>query len=62
VYHIVNIRVLIEHLVQRNFIGDVKFIEFRPLPADEFDAVDDFLGRVVEVVNNDDLVIGLEKS
>jgi hypothetical protein len=60
--HIVNIRVLLKHLIQLLFIGDVQRVVLGPLAADELDAVQDLLRRVVEVVDDDDLVVGLEKS
>jgi hypothetical protein len=60
--NIVDIRVLLEHLVQLLLIGNVQRVVLRPLAADELDAVEDLLGGVVEVVDDDDLVVGLEKS
>jgi hypothetical protein len=60
--HIVDIRVLLEHLVQLLLIGDVQFVVLGPLAADELDTVQDLLRRVVKVVDDDDLVVGLEKS
>jgi hypothetical protein len=62
VNHIVNIRVLLKHLVQLLLIGDVQSVVFGPLAADELDAVEDLLGGVVKVVDDDDLVIRLEKG
>jgi hypothetical protein len=37
-------------------------VEGWSLAADELNAVDDFWRGVVEVVDNDDLVVGLEES
>jgi len=59
---IVNVRVLGEDLLERLLIGDVDVVEGGSLAADGLDAVDDFLGRVVQVVDNDDLVVGLEQG
>lgn len=59
---IVNVRMLVENLVESCLIGDVQLIEGRPLSADELDAVHDLFRRIVQIINNDDLVIGLEKS
>lgn len=59
---VVNVGVLLEHLVESSLILDVKLVELGLLAADELNAVDDLLGRVVEVVNDDDLVASLEKS
>jgi hypothetical protein len=60
--NIVNIRVLLEHLIQLLLIGDVQRVVLGPLAADELDTVEDLLGGVVEVVDDDDLVVGLEKG
>jgi hypothetical protein len=60
--HIVDIRVLLEHLVQLLLIGDVQFVVLGPLAADELDTVQDLLRRVVKVVDDDDLVVGLKKG
>jgi hypothetical protein len=60
--HIVNVRVLLKHLIQFLLIGDVQGVVLGPLAADELDAVQDLLGGVVEVVDDDDLVVGLEKG
>lgn len=51
----------LENLVKAIFVRDVNFVELRPLPADEFDAIQAFFGRVVEVIDNDDLVIRLQQ-
>ena len=59
---IVDIRVLLEHLIQLLLIGDVQRVVLGPLAADELDAVEDLLRGVVEVVDDDDLVVGLEES
>jgi len=59
---IVNIRVLLEHLVQGLLVGDIERIVLGSLAADQLDAVQDLVGRVVEVVDDDDLVVGLEES
>ena len=59
---IVDVGVLLEHLVERGLILDVELVEFGLLAADELDAVEDLLGRVVEIVDDDDLVAGLEES
>lgn len=60
--NIVDIRVLLEHLVQLLLIGDIQRVVLGPLAANKLDAVEDLLGRVVEVVDDDDLVVGLEKG
>jgi hypothetical protein len=60
--HIVDIGVLLEHLVQLLLIGDVQFVVLRLLAADELDTVQNLFRRVVKVVDDDNLVISLEKG
>jgi hypothetical protein len=62
VNNIVDIWVLLKDLVKGSLICDIAFVKSRPLAADELDAVNDFLGRVVEVVDDDDLVVGFQKG
>lgn len=59
---VVDVRMLIEYFVQGCFICDVELVESRTLSADEFYAVDDLLGRIVQVVYNNDLIVGLKQS
>jgi hypothetical protein len=59
---IVDIRVLLEHLIQGLLIGDVERVVLGFLAADQLNAVQDFLGGVVKVVDDDNLVVGLEES
>ena len=60
--HIVNVWVLLKHFVQLLLVGDIQRVVLGPLAADELDAVQDLLGGVVEVVDDNDLVVGLEKG
>lgn len=57
----VDIGVLSKDLVQCGLIGHVSLIEGWLLAADQLDAVQNLLGRIVQVVNNDDLIIGLQQ-
>jgi len=57
----VNLRVRSEDAIECGLVGDVGLVENRALAADELDAVDGDLGRVVEVVNNHDIVAVLKK-
>ena len=59
---IVDVRVLLKHLVESLLVGDVALGVFGALAGDELDAVEDLVGRVVEVVDDDDLVVGLEEG
>jgi hypothetical protein len=58
---VVNVWMLVEDVVKSCLIGDVELIKSRPFPADELDAVDDLFGRIVKIVDNDDLVISLKE-
>lgn len=59
---IVDVRVLLEDFVESGLVCDVALVERRSLAADELDAIDDFWRGVVEVIDNNDLVVGFEKS
>lgn len=59
---VVNVWMLIEHLVESFLVCNIEFIESGSLPADELNAVDYFLGGVIEAVDDDDLVVGLEEG
>lgn len=59
---VVDVGMLLEHLVERGLILDVELVELGLLAADELNAVEDFLGRVVEVVDDDDLVASLQEG
>jgi hypothetical protein len=58
----VNVGVGLKDLVESGWVGDIGLDELGPLAADQFNAVDDFGGRVVQVVGNDDLVASLEQG
>lgn len=58
----VNVRVLSEHLVEAGGVGDVDLDKLGLLARDQFNAVDDLWGRVVQVVGNDDLVVSFQES
>ena len=60
--HIVNIRVLLEDFVKRSLVCDIALVEGRSFAADQLDAVDDLCGRIVKVVNDDNLVVSLEEG
>jgi hypothetical protein len=59
---IVDVWVLGEYLVQRRLICDIALVKGWSLAADEFNAIDNFRRRVVQVVDNDDLVVCFQKS
>lgn len=58
----VNGRVLVKDVVEGLFIGNVDVVEGRTAAAKLLDAVEDDFERVVEVVDNDDVVIVFEES
>lgn len=61
-YHTVDIRMCLEDLVKVLLFPDIDLEELRLLARDELDAFDGLFGRVLEVVANHDLVIGLEQG
>ena len=52
----VDLRMRSKDLVERGLVRHVGLVESGALAADELDAVDGSLGRIVEVVNNDNIV------
>lgn len=60
--NVVNVWVFLEDLVESGLILDIQLVELWPLAADQLDAVDDLFRRVVEVVNDDNLVASLEEG
>lgn len=61
VNYAVDLRVLVEDLVQGRLVGDVDIVKGRALARDELNAVHDFLLGVVEVVNDDHIVACLNE-
>lgn len=57
----VNIWVSLEDLVQRSRLSDIDVVKFGPLAADELDAPDGFLRRVVQIIGYHHLVVCFEK-
>jgi len=62
VYDTVDIRVHLKHLIQLLLIRDVALYVLGLLAADQLYPVDDFGRGVVQVVNDDDLVVGFEQG
>ena len=58
----VNVWVLLKHLVEGGFVGNIEVVEGGLLAADELDAVQDFGGRVVEIIGDDDFVVILQET
>lgn len=58
----IDLGVLIKDLVQGGLVRDVHLVELWSLAADELNAVEGHLGRVVEVIDNHHLVAVLEKG
>jgi hypothetical protein len=56
----IDLRVLLEDF-QRSLVGHIDIVEGRAFSADELDAAQGFLGRVVEVVYYDDIVVCVEE-
>lgn len=53
--------VLREDVVETSLVGHIDLVEGRSLSANELDAIDGFLGRVVEVVDDHDVVASEEE-
>ena len=60
--NIVDVGVVGKDLLEGLLVGDVGIVEDGSLARDGLDTVEDLLGRVVQVVDNDDLVVGLEQG
>lgn len=58
----VNIGVRSEDFVKCNFIGDIDIVVDWTSASQQFNAADDFLRRVVLVVDNDNLITGLDEG
>lgn len=54
--------VLLEDLVEGLLVGNVDLVEVGTAAAEQLDAVEGDLGRVVEVVDNDDIVTVLKEG
>lgn len=60
--HAVDIRIRGEDLVKRGFIGDVNVVVGRSSAGQQFNAANDFLGRIVLIVNDDNLVASFDEG
>lgn len=56
--HAIDIRMRFEDLVEVLLLSNIDIVELGSLAADEFNAIDDLLRRIVQIVRNDDLVVG----
>lgn len=54
--------VLGKHLVQGLLVGDVDLVEVGSAASQQFDTVEGHFGRVVEAVDNDDIVAGIKQG
>ena len=61
-YDIINVWMSGEDLIKSEFIGDVDVVEGRAFAGDQLDAIQAFIGGVVQVVNNDNLIVRLEEG
>lgn len=58
----VNGRVLGEDIVNGLLVGDVDLVEVRAAATEQLDSVEGHFGRVVQAVDNDDVVAVLEEG
>lgn len=61
-YHAINIRMLLKNSVQGAINRNIDIIKRGFLPAEELNSIENFLGRVVQVVSDDDFVASFQKS
>lgn len=59
---IVDVGVFVKDCIQRLLVGDVKLFVLGSLATDELDAVKDFVGGVVEIVDDDHFVVMFEEG
>jgi len=57
----IDVGMLCEDVIESSLVGDVDLIEGGPPSADEVHAIDGFLRRVVEIVDDHDTVAGDEQ-
>ena len=58
----VNLGVVLEHLIKTLLIRNIDIVECWLLSTDALDPIQDFLRRVVKVVNDDHFVVGFEQG
>lgn len=58
----VDVRMGSEDAVKGSFITHIDIMKMRSLSAYQFNAIEGFFGGIVEVVDDDDLVVGLEQG
>lgn len=58
----VNIGMVLKQLVEGTIVGDIELVERRPLAANQLDPIDGLLGRIVQVVGDDDLVPSFQQG
>jgi hypothetical protein len=54
--HAINVWMFREYFIKSCLIGNIEIIEIRFLSTDEFDTIENFGGRIVQVVRNDNLI------
>lgn len=60
--HTVNGRVLLENLIESLLVGHIELVEGRTAAGQQLNAVEGNLGRVVEGVDNDNIVTVLKQG
>lgn len=58
----VDVWMVIKDLVDGSLIAHIDIVEVGPLAAYQFDAVERFFGRIVEIVEDNDFVVCLEQG
>ena len=60
--HTVNIRMLLKHSIQGAINRDIDIVEWWFLPTEELNSIENFLGRIVQIVSDHDFVASFQKS
>jgi hypothetical protein len=58
----VNVWVRSKHLVKASFVGNIDLNKLWLLPADQFNAIQNLCGGIVQAVGNDDFVASFQKG
>ena len=53
---------LSEHFVESGLVGNVELVIDGAFAGNQLNAIENFVGRVIEVVDNHDFVVGLEEG
>ena len=58
---IVNVWMCRKHAIEGGFVGDINLEKLGFLPTDELNAIENLCRRIIEIVYNDNFVVGLQE-